>query len=389
MPFYRDGIDIESDLAVLSVDEIMRAAQPLLFGRADKRSRIQLQETVSSLTEEGQLRIRRVATQKRAEKEAGHRAKRQKHTDDREASTSLQNGSVDPGFLRAQSEEIIDGCIAKFIDCTGNNALATRVCAVCARSLSVSDTKETDIEHIPNRHLLSPREFHPAHQLIDGLLLESEAIGEGRKCSLCVECETNLAKGRIPRLALANGMWIGTVPFELALLTLPEQVLIARYLPAAFIVKMYPKKKGARSLNSGLRGNVSSYRLDTNEIADMVEGNIMPFPSKILASTIGVTLVGPKNIPEKTMPGFLRVRRNRVRAALVWLKANNPIYADIEISEERLERLDLDGIPVEILATVRFSDQVEELDRERAGYVPDDEDFDHVSYERGVRAGGT
>lgn len=64
MPFYRDGIDIESDLAVLSVDEIMRAAQPLLFGRADKRSRIQLQETVSSLTEEGQLRIRRVAAQK-------------------------------------------------------------------------------------------------------------------------------------------------------------------------------------------------------------------------------------------------------------------------------------------------------------------------------------
>ena len=95
------------------------------------------------------------------------------------------------------------------------------------------------------------------------------------------------------------------MPFELALLTLPEQILIARYFSVAFIVKMYPKKKGTYALNSGLRGNVLTYRLDTNEIADMVDGMIMPPPTKILAATIGVTFVGLKNMAEWSMPGFL------------------------------------------------------------------------------------
>jgi hypothetical protein len=80
-------------------------------------------------------------------------------------------------------------------------------------------------------------------------------------------------------MALANDMWIGDVPFELSVLTLPEQILIARHFPAANIVKLYLQKKGARSANCALRGNVSTYRLNTEEIADMVQGNIMPHPS--------------------------------------------------------------------------------------------------------------
>ena len=170
-------------------------------------------------------------------------------------------------------------------------------------------------------------------------------------------------------------MWIGEVPFELASLSIPEQILIARHYPVAYIVKMYPKRKGARSLNSGIRGNVSTYRLDVGEIADMVGDSIMPPPTRIFASTIGVTIVGPKNMPEKTMPGFLRVRRQWVRDALTWLEANNPFYANINISEERLGQVEEDSVPLEIMRTVRHSDDVEEVERERAGCVPDDDNF--------------
>lgn len=120
---------------------------------------------------------------------------------------------------------------------------------------------------------------------------------------------------------------------------------------------------------------MSTYRLDTNEIVDMIDGNIMPHTSKILASTIGVIIVGPKNVPEKTLPGFLRVRRTRIQAALVWLKANNMLYANIVISEEWLNEYMENGIPEEIMATMRYSDNVEEVEWERAGYVPDDEDI--------------
>jgi hypothetical protein len=38
--------------------------------------------------------------------------------------------------------------------------------------------------------------------------------------------------------------WISDVPLELRVLTLPERVLVARHFPAAYIVKLYPKKRG-------------------------------------------------------------------------------------------------------------------------------------------------
>jgi hypothetical protein len=55
----------------------------------------------------------------------------------------------------------------------------------------------------------------------------------------------------------------------------------------------------------------------------------------ILIATVGVTFVGPKNVPEKTMPGFLRVNCMHVCIALEWLKEHNPLYADISILRER------------------------------------------------------
>jgi hypothetical protein len=178
---------------------------------------------------------------------------------------------------------------------------------------------------------------------------------------------------------LANNMWLGAVPFVLAVLTLPERVLVARHYPAAYIVKLYPKMKGARSWNremlqSGLRGNVSTYRLHSQGITDMFASHAMPPSPQLLAAVIGVTIVGPRNIPERTMRGFLRVRRQRVRDALQWLCANNPLYADVQISTTRLNDLPEDNVPMSILSVVNHSDQLKELHAEHAGYVPDDDD---------------
>ncbi|KAH9008172.1 hypothetical protein EDB84DRAFT_1255363, partial [Lactarius hengduanensis] len=171
--------------------------------------------------------------------------------------------------------------------------------------------------------------------------------------NICSSCASHLQHQKTPPLLLTNGMWVGNVPGELQILTLPERVLVGRHFPAAYIVKLYPKKKGSQSwsskhLQSGLRGNVSTYRLNTDDIAKMTDSQIMPLSPSILAATIGVTFVGPKNLPEKTMPGFLWVNCARVRTALLWLKENNPIYQDIIILSDRLDSLPHNGIPLEI-----------------------------------------
>ena len=383
MDSYLGGINIQDDLRELTKEEIMRAGEPVLFSKADRRTRMHLLETVALLHPLDQYRIHTAALTKQEAITQGHRSKRQRtleagqgvaNESDRESETDFE----DTEFLLAQDQSVVRACIGRFIDRTGNKALAMVVCLVCARSMSGAGTTALSVHDIPNRHLLAPFQPHPAHKLVDGMLLQSSAIvtsPTGRAGAVCDECLSKLRENKVPRLALANDMWIGEVPFELSVLTLPEQMLIARNFPAALIIKMYPKAKGARSLNNGLQGNVSTYRLDTKEIASMIGGNLMPHPTKVLASTISVTFVGPKNLPEKSLPGFLRVRRARVRTALAWLRENNPLYADIIISEERLSQVFEDGIPLEIIDVMRYSNNMEELDRERAGYVPDDNDF--------------
>ncbi|RDB23671.1 hypothetical protein Hypma_009541 [Hypsizygus marmoreus] len=124
-------------------------------------------------------------------------------------------------------------------------------------------------------------------------------------------------------------------------------------------------------MHSGLRGNVSTYRLDHAEVASMVKGNEMPPPARILSAIIGVTFVGPKQFPEKTLPDFFIVRRYMVCRALEWLRQHNPIYKDIDISQDRLNELPINGVPDEILAGTKFTTDVDALDREMDGYVPE------------------
>ena len=188
----------------------------------------------------------------------------------------------------------------------------------------------------------------------------------------------SLKKKKTPPLALANGMWIGDVPSALKVLTLPERILIARHFPTAYIVKLYLKKKGVRvwaekdGLHSALQGNVSTYRLNTANVASMTGERTMPPPPQILVATVGVTFVSPRNLPEKMFPGFLRVNRNRVCDALEWLKAHNPLYENIDISRDRLNDLPENGVPLEISSLARHLDDNHLLATETDGYVPDD-----------------
>ena len=59
--------------------------------------------------------------------------------------------------------------------------------------------------------------------------------------------------------------------------------------------------------------------------------------------------------------------------ALKWLKANNPYYADINISHSNLEDLPEDDVPSEIFTTMRQSTDVSVIDQENDGYIQEDE----------------
>ena len=281
-------------------------------------------------------------------------------------------------FLTSPSQEKKDDIISRFIDATGNSALKNVTCGSCARETNIRECDEMPLENIPNKHHLVPYTTHPAHNLVHGLLIHTSAFGNSNSTVyLCNDCQNQLNNDKRPQLSLSNSMWIGDVPSQLQNLTLPERLLLAKYFPSAYIVKLYPKHKNARSwdrsqMHSALKGNVSTYRLDPRQIASMIDGTMFPQPAKILSATIGITFLGPKGLSESNMPAMFRVRRWRVRDGLVWLKANNPLYSDIKISEERLSELPEDGIPDEIILTTKHSTDIEAVEREHEGYVPVD-----------------
>ncbi|KAF7301576.1 ATP-dependent DNA helicase [Mycena indigotica] len=260
---------------------------------------------------------------------------------------------IEGPFLRTQDEGTIERCITKFIDRTNNQTLQKKTCVVCARRLFAKNIQILALTDIPNRHVLKPTHGHPSHVLVDGALFHSTVDINGLN-PVCDTCVRELVKCNMPKLSLANNMWVGDIPFQLSILTLPEQLLVSLYFPVAYIFKIYPKNVRPRGdyeadatlpfTTEKLRGNVSTFRLPTTEIAHMVAGQLVPRPSLLLAAVIGVTFIGVNRTALKHMPGMLR--------------------------KKIFEALPEDDIPTEILENISLSSDVDAVGREHAGYVP-------------------
>lgn len=67
-----------------------------------------------------------------------------------------------------------------------------------------------------------------------------ERRGDEIGCWMCFDCMHALERSMLPKLALANGLIVGEIPFELRGLTIPEQLLIARHYPLCYIFKLFP-----------------------------------------------------------------------------------------------------------------------------------------------------
>jgi len=366
---FSDGGSVDAEMANMSKAKIISAVPEVSFKRKEKRKRTNMLEAIAGMPPHIQKKIRIAAITDCEEKSVsavfdyGDRCARVGDEDEMESAEPMGQSMAEEraykdedDFLKPCSPDTVERCISEFIDATGNEAVHQHVCMVCARELWMKEVMEMMVTDIPNGQLLTPNEAHPAHQLTSGMLLERQVMKEiGRRLAgdVCYDCLRSLNSAKVPPLSLANNMWVGEIP-------LPKQRGASRWSSSAF--------------NSGLKGNVSTFKLNTEDITELVNSDIMPLPTKILASTIGVTIIDPKNRPERTLPGFFRVRRECVRRALEWLTEHNDLYKQTAISEPRLKDLPEDGIPDEISDTIRHSNKLDPLEREGAGYVEDDAD---------------
>ena len=368
----------------LSKVDILNALPEYDFSREARRRRSQLDEELASLPPH-EVQILKQLVQSRETAKAQHKQqRRQRYVEDRRVRARLDDPESNDGdeFLHVATPEEIAQCHADFIEATSNAALATEVCVVCARECPAADTTACSMDDLPNGHLLENqtlpadcRRYRGHVLLVERLTRVASGTMVGRVCN---ECLTALEVGKSPKYALGNGLWIGDIPQELRDLTLPEQLLIGLQFPRVFFYKLRPKDRGAPQnpdqRQRAMVGNVVSFACNTEKVLSMLTGELMPRPPALLASVIAVSYIGKGRPPKRWLNQTFRVRRHKVYEGLLWLKRRNDQFLSYTISEERLNALPEDGVPYEIAANIRQSEDETAAARESETYVPDDND---------------
>ena len=144
----------------------------------------------------------------------------------------------------------------------------------------------------------------------------------------------------------------------------------------------------SEDLQRGMRGNVSTFDINSDAIVEMLQGRLMPRPPGVLASLVTITFIAAGQSSKRWLRSFFRVRRRNVALALEWLKLNNPRYfGHIEIDTERLSRLPEDDVPNEILAAICQSDETDVIEEEAEEYAPMEDSFQGSEMSNGPRDG--
>ncbi|XP_066921730.1 uncharacterized protein [Clytia hemisphaerica] len=195
----------------------------------------------------------------------------------------------------------------------------------------------------------------------------------------CVRCKRD--KTRPKKFSIENDMIPSKVPLELQGLTQVEEMLIARAFP---IIQVYTKPNGGQK---AYKGHVLTLPHDVQHIA-----NVLPrYPSDI--PVIVFKIDGKDNRSRD-----LRVRRQKVLDALVWLtgknsmgEPNNPRYQNVTIDRSRFDKLPEDDY-LQMPMNVDFNqEEVEDDDLDNEGILPDfgpnSEDSEEKTYDCNTEMG--
>lgn len=286
-----------------------------------------------------------------------------------------------PDFPAAPTESDIRTAQSDFCARFTNEALRTVTCAICGRETPVKDAHQRRLDSL-DRTLLRPITAHPDMVLFDGCLLDLAGITSAGTCNdnvmfhTCNSCEGGIRRGDRPEYSLARGTWVGDVPTELKNLTYAEELLIGLAKTTVQVIKLHPKgpsRGDPSTFQRGIRGTCSTYHHNIPEVVRMLEDKLLPLPPRIFSSTLSVAFIGKQRITKESLKSLFAVSRRRVYAALLWLQAHNPLYADISISSEVLAQLPYNDVPREILSLMRYSQDTTLLNAENTRYTDEDE----------------
>jgi hypothetical protein len=135
-------------------------------------------------------------------------------------------------------------------------------------------------------------------------------------------------------------MYLGPIPSELKDLTIIEEAMIARCRAKCWIVQLKEENLSAVTPDSqlGIKGHVIIYPQRPSEIANLLPPSKQDILTPVCILFVGSTPPTAEWLRGKAKP--LCVRREKVHAALEWLKINNCLYQDISINHTLLDEFE-------------------------------------------------
>ena len=244
--------------------------------------------------------------------------------------------------------------VKDFQTATSSTALSNFTCACCARDLPIGERirkaaadidlslLEGPVAHWNDSAFLPPPTPFTTGLLKDKLIdVHGVVMGDDGNVTLelCNACSRGLRRGKVPKYALANKMYVGPVPQELSDLTMIEESMIARARAKSWIVKLqeHDSVSSSPTAQRGVKGHTIIYPQQPGELASILPRPVAETLTFICVIFVGSTTLTKAWLREKAKP--LVVRREKVRSALEWLRENNPLYKDIKIDGQNLDAL--------------------------------------------------
>jgi hypothetical protein len=183
-------------------------------------------------------------------------------------------------------------------------------------------------------------EFVYGHDALDGLMLYKDAIhfthGGKITINICDQCYKSLAKDKVPKFALANGLYRGQLPSQFADLTWVEEMVCARYRYTAHITCLF--QSSDPTLPNVMHGNTCAHEMNVVSTA-----HILPRTPADVNDALSVIFIGPGKLHKKFLHTFFRIRKQKVWKFLMWLRSHNKFYSDIPLDQDILDMYPNDG----------------------------------------------
>ncbi|KAE8190825.1 hypothetical protein CF336_g5133 [Tilletia laevis] len=219
-------------------------------------------------------------------------------------------------------------------------------------------TLDLSILNITDPHLLGrpSRHFEYGDPALDGLALHREGIHfkDGiSELDVCGDCHSSIVTvpPKLPALALANDNIRGYLPDELQDITWLEERLCAKYLASAYIVRLYDlTAPGAvEERPRVMKGHACSFPLNTVSTAAK-----LPWPVEGNTALLSCIVIGPRKPRMMDLRNVFKVRRDKVKSLLLYLKEHCKGYPQVSVDEDALNSLPDDDVPELIMRHVQY-----------------------------------